>query len=73
MPAPVLSEHDLSALRSFARRIDPADAGAHNNLGVLYYHKGLIPEAVAAFQRALELDSRMSIAQANLEIAYRDS
>jgi tetratricopeptide (TPR) repeat protein len=73
MPAPVLSEHDLSALRSFARRIDPADAGAHNNLGVLYYHKGLIPEAVAAFQRALELDSRMSIAQTNLEIAYRDS
>ncbi len=73
MPAPVLSEHDLSALRSFARRIDPADAGAHNNLGVLYYHKGLIPEAVAAFQRALELDSRMTIAQTNLEIAYRDS
>lgn len=73
MPAPVLSEHDLSALRSFARRIDPADAGAHNNLGVLYYHKGLIPEAVAAFQRALELDSRMTIAQSNLEIAYRDS
>jgi tetratricopeptide (TPR) repeat protein len=73
MPAPVLSERDLSALRSFARRIDPADAGAHNNLGVLYYHKGLIAEAVAAFQRALELDSRMTIAQANLEIAYRES
>lgn len=73
MPAPVLSERDLSALRSFARRIDPADAGAHNNLGVLYYHKGLIPEAVAAFQRALELDGRMAIAQENLEIAYRES
>ena len=73
MAAPVLSERDLAALRSFARRIDPADAGAHNNLGVLYYQKGLIPEAVSAFSRALELDPRMAVAQANLEIAYRDS
>jgi tetratricopeptide (TPR) repeat protein len=73
MPAPVLSEPDLAALRSFARRIDPADAGAHNNLGVLYYQKGLIPEAIAAFGRALELDPKMQVAQANLEIACRDS
>jgi tetratricopeptide (TPR) repeat protein len=73
MAAPVLSERDLAALRSFARRIDPADAGAHNNLGVLYYQKGLVPEAVAAFARALELDPRMQVAQSNLEIAYRDS
>ncbi|MGE5926873.1 MAG: tetratricopeptide repeat protein [Gemmatimonadota bacterium] len=73
MAAPVLSERDLAALRSFARRIDPADAGAHNNLGVLYYQKGLVSEAVAAFARALELDPRMQVAQTNLEIAYRDS
>lgn len=73
MPAPILSERDLAALRSFARRIDPADAGAHNNLGVLYYQKGLVPEAVAAFTRALELDSKMQVAQTNLEIAYRDT
>ena len=33
MPGPVLSERDLAVLRSFARRIDPSDAGAHNNLG----------------------------------------
>ena len=37
MPAPVLSERDLAVLRSFARRIDASDAGAHNNLCVLYY------------------------------------
>jgi hypothetical protein len=37
MSAPALSERDLAALRSFASRIDPSDAGAHNNLGVLYY------------------------------------
>src|SRR5919205_3643059 len=73
MPGPVLSERDLAVLRSFARRIDPSDAGAHNNLGVLYYQKGLIEEAIGEFARALELDSKMQVAQTNLEIAYRDS
>jgi Flp pilus assembly protein TadD len=64
-----LSERDAGVLRSFARRIDPSDAGAHNNLGVLYFQKGLIPEAIAEFTRALELDSKMQVAQRNLEIA----
>jgi Flp pilus assembly protein TadD len=73
MPAPALSERDLTVLRSFARRIDPSDAGAHNNLGVLYYQKGLIEDAITEFVRALELDSRMQVAQTNLDIAYRES
>src|SRR6476619_7213258 len=68
-PVPT-SERDRDVLRSFARRIDPSDAGAHNNLGVLYYNKGLLGEAVAAFSRALELDGKMQVAQRNLEIAY---
>ena len=59
MTAPALSERDLAVLRSFARRIDPSDAGAHNNLGVLYYQKGLVEDAIAAFTRALELDPKM--------------
>ncbi len=69
----LVSERDLDVLRSFARRIDTSDAGAHNNLGVLYYNKGLYEEAVGAFMRALELDSRMQVAQRNLEIAYLSS
>ncbi|HUK21091.1 MAG TPA: tetratricopeptide repeat protein [Gemmatimonadales bacterium] len=73
MTAPALSERDLAALRSFARRIDPSDAGAHNNLGVLYYRKGLVPEAIAEFTRALELDPKMQVAQRNLEIAHNDT
>src|SRR6478672_7895525 len=64
------SERDHDVLRSFAKRIDPSDAGAHNNLGVLYYNKGLLGEAVAAFSRALELDAKMQVAQRNIEIAY---
>jgi tetratricopeptide (TPR) repeat protein len=71
--APALSERDLAVLRSFARRIDPSDAGAHNNLGVLYYQKGLVEDAIQAFTRALELDPKMQVAQRNLEIAYHDT
>jgi tetratricopeptide (TPR) repeat protein len=63
-----LTERDLAVLRSLSRRIDPADPGAHNNLGVLYYERGLFPEAIAAFAHALELDPRMTIAQQNLEL-----
>ncbi len=70
MASSLPSERDRDVLRSFARRIDPSDAGAHNNLGVLYYNKGLYEEAVSAFMRALELDAKMLVAQRNLEIAY---
>jgi tetratricopeptide (TPR) repeat protein len=73
MAAVLSSERDRETLRSFAHRIDPGDAGAHNNLGVLYFKKGMTAEAVAEFTRALELDSRMTIAQRNLEIAYFNS
>ena len=65
-----ISQRDRDILRSFARRIDGSDAGAHNNLGVLYYNKGMYEEAVTAFARALELDPKMQVAQRNLEVAY---
>lgn len=68
-----LRDDELEVLRSFARRIDPSDAGAYNNLGVLYYRKGLSEEAIAAFSRALALDERMRVARRNLEIAYGES
>src|SRR5207302_1785345 len=71
--APALSDRDLAVLRSFARRIDPSDAGAHNNLGVLYFQKGLLEDAIGEFSRALELDPKMQVAQRNLEIAYHNS
>src|SRR2546423_644504 len=72
---PMAAAHggELDILRSFARRIDPSDAGAYNNLGVLYFRKGLTDEAIVAFARALALDERMHVARRNLEIAYGES
>ena len=73
-PSPVLpSERDRAVLRGFATRVDPNDAGAHNNLGVLYYNKGMLDEAVAAFTRALAIDAHMATAERNLHIAWRDT
>ena len=46
MPVPSTTERDLTLLRSLGRRIDPSDPGAHNNLGVLYYEKGLLAPGV---------------------------
>ncbi|MQA89761.1 MAG: tetratricopeptide repeat protein [Gemmatimonas sp.] len=64
------SSRDHELLRSLAQRIDPADSAGHNNLGVLYFNKGMVAESVEAFHRALEIDPAMHVAQRNLEIAY---
>ena len=64
------SARDLEILRSLAKRIKPDDTGAHNNLGVVYYNKGLYAEAIEHFEHALELDPRMQVAERNLQIAY---
>ncbi|MBL0171893.1 MAG: tetratricopeptide repeat protein [Gemmatimonadaceae bacterium] len=60
---------DVELLRAMAHRIDQQDPGAFNNLGVLYFSKGLHAEAVEAFLRALALDARMRTAARNLEVA----
>ena len=67
------SLRDAEILRSLARRVDPADPGAQNNLGVVYYRRGMFDDAIAAFSRALALDERMRVARRNLEIAYGES
>jgi tetratricopeptide (TPR) repeat protein len=64
------SDRDVAILRSLARRLPPNDAGAHNNLGVVYYNKGLFAEAAEQFERALELDHRLHVAERNLQIVY---
>ena len=69
----VVTAREADVLRTFARRIDAADPGAHNNLGVLYFRRGLVDEAIAEFSCALALDERMRVARRNLEIAYGEA
>jgi tetratricopeptide (TPR) repeat protein len=64
------SSRDVSILRALASRIPPRDAGSHNNLGVVYYQKGLAAEAAEQFELALELDPHMQVAERNLQIVY---
>ncbi|MEJ2501706.1 MAG: tetratricopeptide repeat protein [Gemmatimonadota bacterium] len=68
-----MSERDVGILRSLARRIDPEDAGAHNNLGVVLFQKGLREDALDAFERALTLDPHLEVAHRNVRIALRES
>jgi len=69
-PASPRSERDAEILRSLVHRIPANDAGAHNNLGVVFYNKGMFADAAARFEHALELDHRMHVAERNLQIVY---
>ena len=52
------NEHDV--LRGFAERVDRSDPGALNNLGVLYFRKGLNDEAIKQFKAALGVDPKFA-------------
>jgi tetratricopeptide (TPR) repeat protein len=69
MPVSPAPDRNVALLRALAERIDATDPGACNNLGVLYYSKGLHAEAVASFLRALALAPRMRVAARNLAVA----
>ncbi len=56
-------------LLALARRTDPADAGAQNNLGVLLHRRGRPDAALHAFARALALDPAMRLARHNIAAA----
>jgi len=64
------SSRDADILRALAQRIPSGDAAAHNNLGVVYFQKGLLTESVAQFERALQIDPILEVAERNLQIAY---
>lgn len=69
MSSVVSAGRDVELLRALFERVDQQDPGAFNNLGVLYYARGLHAEAVDAFLRALAINPRMRTAARNLEIA----
>ncbi len=64
---PVLSIREADRLRAIARRVPGTNAGAQNNCGVMLARRGLAHEAAACFERALDVDARMSLAAQNLQ------
>jgi tetratricopeptide (TPR) repeat protein len=52
-----------------ALELDPGDAKAHNNLGVLLLRKGRLEEGIAHFQKALEVNPEYGEALNNVGIA----
>jgi tetratricopeptide (TPR) repeat protein len=69
----MISPDEQKVLSSFAERIPPDDPGAHNNLAIVYYNKGLYTEAIAELEKALKLNPNFVLARNNLEIILRKS
>ena len=67
-----LTERETGILRSYARRIDPSDAAAHNNLGDALRAQGKLNEAVSAYAEALRADPGFAQASENFDSAKRE-
>ena len=50
--------------------IDSNYAEAHNNLGLIYYSKWMLDEAIAEYKKAIAIDSNYAKAHNNLAVAY---
>ncbi|MBD3178983.1 MAG: tetratricopeptide repeat protein [Candidatus Latescibacteria bacterium] len=70
---PQLSDSEREVLAGFASRVDQNDPGALNNLGVLYYRKGMHREAMEQFKNALKVDSRFNLALENLQYLFSET
>lgn len=70
-PVSLVSERDRQILRALASRIDPNDAAAHNNLGVLYFNKRMLDEALEQFRAAIAIDRGLRVARENFVHALR--
>jgi tetratricopeptide (TPR) repeat protein len=68
-----LKNIEQEILRSFASRVDRNDPGALNNLGVLYYRKGMYEEAIAQFKEALKIDPKFDLARENLQYLFTET
>ena len=67
LSVPALPIRETDRLRAIARRVPAGNAGAQNNCGVMLARHGLAHEAAACFERALDVDARMSLAAQNLQ------
>ena len=58
--------HDGRTLFEHALQVNPNNALAHNNLGILLLHNGEMPEAMSHFRKALEINPDYAFAHYNL-------
>jgi tetratricopeptide (TPR) repeat protein len=65
--------NERNILLSFASRVDRNDPGALNNLGVLYFRKGMYEEAIAQFKEALKIDPKFDLARENLQYLFAET
>jgi tetratricopeptide (TPR) repeat protein len=70
---PERKQNERDVLLSFAARVDRNDPGALNNLGVLYYRKGVYDEAIKQFKEALKIDPRFELARENLQYLFAET
>lgn len=69
----MISPEEHKILKSFAQRIPNNDPGAHNNLAVVYYNKGLYDDAILELEKALQIDPNFVLARNNLDIILKKS
>ncbi|UCF71373.1 MAG: tetratricopeptide repeat protein [candidate division WOR-3 bacterium] len=67
----MISPDEQRVLINVAEKIPPDDPGAHNNLAIVFYNKGLYQEAIEELQKALDLDPKFVLARNNLDIILR--
>lgn len=65
-----LKRASLTTLKSLAAR-SPTDALTQYHLGTRYYNDGVLPEALAAFRKAVERDPKMARAHLGVAVTYR--
>jgi tetratricopeptide (TPR) repeat protein len=70
---PERNKQERDVLLGFAERVDRNDPGALNNLGVLYYRKGVYDEAIKQFKEALKIDPKFELARENLLYLFSET
>jgi tetratricopeptide (TPR) repeat protein len=70
---PEAKKQEMDVLLGFAERVDRNDPGALNNLGVLYFRKGVYDEAIKQFKEALKIDPRFELARENLLYLFSET
>ena len=70
---PELRDEERKVLLGFASRVERNDPGALNNLGVVYFRKGMYEEAMEQFKEALKVDPKFDLARENLQYVFAET